>query len=146
MNSSRTFALRPTALTTAAFILLGIAGQSQEAAPVPASRPGDASVRELDSQVRELRAMVEEMRAENAQSRAEMRQLRQELQDTRKLLSPIATATGNSAPTTEAAAAEQASSTSPSGTADRRRDTNYCRSGKPHSETRRIHAVAGLES
>ena len=117
MNSSRTFALRPTALTTAAFILLGIAGQSQEAAPVPASRPGDASVRELDSQVRELRAMVEEMRAENAQSRAEMRQLRQELRDTRKLLSPIATATGNSAPTTEAAAAEQASSTSPSGTA-----------------------------
>ncbi|MGB7601529.1 MAG: hypothetical protein WBM24_14560 [Candidatus Sulfotelmatobacter sp.] len=116
MNSSRTFALRSTALTTAAFVLLSIATQSQETAPAPASPPGDTSVRELDSQVRELRAMVEEMRAENAQSRAEMRQLRQELQDTRRLLAPITAATGDSAPTTEAAASEQTSSTSPSGT------------------------------
>ncbi len=115
MNSSLTFALRLTALTTAAFVLLNIAGQAQETAPVPASSPADASVRELDSQVRELRAMVEEMRAENAESRTEMRQLRQELQDTRKLLAPITTATSNSAPATEAAAAEQASSKSPSG-------------------------------
>ena len=114
MNSSRTFALRSSALTTAAFVLLSIASQAQETAPAPASPPADASVRELDSQVRELRAIVEEMRAENAQSRAEMRQLRQELQDTRKLLAPITAATGNSAPATEAAVSEQASSTSPS--------------------------------
>ncbi len=105
MNSSRTFALRSSALTTAAFVLLSIASQAQETAP-PASPPADASVRELDSQVRELRAIVEEMRAENDQSRAEMRQLRQELQDTRKLLAPITVATGNSAPATEAAASE----------------------------------------
>ncbi len=85
MNSSRTFALRLSVLTTTAFVLFSIASQAQDAAR-PASPPADASVRELGSQVRELRAIVEEMRAENAQSRAEMRQLRQELQDTRKLL------------------------------------------------------------
>ncbi|MGB0006203.1 MAG: hypothetical protein WBP97_03875 [Candidatus Sulfotelmatobacter sp.] len=113
MNSSRTFALRSSALTTAAFVLLSIASQAQETAP-PASPPADASVRELDSQVRELRAIVEEMRAENDQSRAEMRQLRQELQDTRKLLAPITVATGNSAPATEAAVSEPSSSTSAS--------------------------------
>ncbi|MGA9507060.1 MAG: hypothetical protein WBV55_00300 [Candidatus Sulfotelmatobacter sp.] len=116
MNSSRTFALRSTALTTAAFVLLGIASRAQEIAPAPVSSPGDASVRELDSQVHELRAMVEEMRAENAQSRAEMRELRQELQDTRKLLAPITAAKGNSASPTEGAASGETSSTSPSGT------------------------------
>lgn len=119
MNSSRTFALRSTALTTAAFVLLTIATQSQETAPVPASPPGGVSVQELDSQVRELRAIVEEMRSENAQSRAEMRELRQELQDTRKLLAPITAGIGNSgsttnsAPTTEAAASEKTSLASP---------------------------------
>ncbi|HZW79510.1 MAG TPA: hypothetical protein VFF50_03470 [Candidatus Deferrimicrobiaceae bacterium] len=115
MNSSRTFAVRSTALTTAAFVLLSITTRSQETAPLTPP-PGDASIRELDSQVRDLRAMVEEMRAENAQSRAEMRELRQELQDTRKLLAPITAATGNSAPTTEAAASKETSSTSSSGT------------------------------
>jgi len=121
VNSSRTFALRSTALTTAAFVLLTIATQSQETAPVPASPPGGVSVQELDSQVRELRAIVEEMRSENAQSRAEMRELRQELQDTRKLLAPITAGIGNSgsttnsAPTTEAAASEKTSLASPSG-------------------------------
>jgi hypothetical protein len=116
VNSRWAFALRLTALTTAALVLLTIASQSQETAPAPASPPGDASVRELDSQVRELRAMVEEMRAENTQSRAEMRELRQELQDTRKLLTPIAAAAGNAAPTTEAAASEDTASTSSSST------------------------------
>lgn len=114
MNSSWTFALRSSAVTTAAFVLLSVASQAQETAPAPAAPPADASVRELGSQVRELRAIVEEMRAENAQSRAEMRQLRQELQDTRKLLAPNTAATGNSGPTPEARAAEETSSITPS--------------------------------
>ena len=145
MNSSRTFALRLSVLTTTAFVLFSIASQAQDAAR-PASPPADASVRELGSQVRELRAIVEEMRAENAQSRAEMRQLRQELQDTRKLLTPITAATGLSAPTTEAAVSEPGSSTSSSVTQTFAATSTPSESGKPHSETRRIHTVAGLEN
>ncbi len=115
MNSPWTFALRSTAITTAALVLLSIGSQAQDSGPAPASPAADAPVRELDSQVRELRAMIEQMRAENAQSRAEMRELRQELQDTRKLLSPLASAMNNSASTTEAAASAETSATSPSG-------------------------------
>ena len=145
MNSSRTFALRLSVLTTTAFVLFSIASQAQDAAR-PASPPADASVRELGSQVRELRAIVEEMRAENAQSRAEMRQLRQELQDTRKLLTPITAATGLSAPTTEAAVSEHRFFNIFLRHPDFRRDINTFGIGKPHSETRRIHTVAGLEN
>jgi hypothetical protein len=89
VNSPWTFALRSSAVTTAAFVLLSTGSLAQERAPAPPPQAGDASLRELDSQVRELRAVIEQMRAENAQSRAEMQQLRQELQDTRKLLAPV---------------------------------------------------------
>ncbi|MGA2022104.1 MAG: bZIP transcription factor [Candidatus Sulfotelmatobacter sp.] len=106
MNSPWTFALRLTAVTIAALVLLTVSSQAQDSGAASASPPADAAVRELDSQVRELRAMIEQMRAENAQSRAEMRELRQELQDTRKLLTPLTSAMNNSAPATEAAAAE----------------------------------------
>ena len=114
MNSPWTFALRSTAVTTAALVLLIVSSsQAQDSGAASASPPADAAVRELDSQVRELRAVIEQMRAENAQSRAEMRELRQELQDTRKLLTPLASAANNSASATDAAAAET-STTSPS--------------------------------
>jgi hypothetical protein len=114
VNSPWTPALRSTALTTAAFVLLSVVGRAQDNKPAQASSAGEASVQQLDSQVRELRTMIEEMRAENAQSRAEMQELRQELQDTRKLLSPISDAMKNSAATTESAASRGTSSTSPS--------------------------------
>jgi hypothetical protein len=117
VNSPWTFALRSTAITTAAFVLLCIAGHAQASGPAPASSPADASVRELDSQVRELRAMIEQMRTENAQSRAEMRELRQELHDTRQLLAPLATATNNTAPAAEAPSSSGTSAASPSTTA-----------------------------
>ncbi len=90
MNSPWTFALRSTAITTAALVLLNVAGKAQNNEPAKTAPAAEATVRELDSQVRELRAMIEQMRAENAESRAEMRELRQELQDTRKLLTPLA--------------------------------------------------------
>jgi hypothetical protein len=93
-----TLALRTSALTVAAFLLLCPCGLAQQDTPAAAVQPGDTSVHELDSQVQELRAMIEQMRAENAQSRAEMRELRQELQETRKLLGPLA-ASANAGPT-----------------------------------------------
>lgn len=94
-KNSRTFALRMSALTAAAFFLLSTCSWAQGGAPAAASQSADASLRELDSQVQELRAVIEQMRAENAQSRAEMHELRQELQDTRKLLAPLATTNAN---------------------------------------------------
>jgi hypothetical protein len=114
VNCPRTFALRSTALTTAAFVLLSIASHAQEGGTVPPSPAAEVSVRELDSQMRALRAMVEEMRVENAQSRAEMKQLTQELQDTRKLLAPVVASINNSAPVTDAMASREASSISAS--------------------------------
>jgi cell division protein FtsB len=90
VKNPETLALRRIAMTAAVFLLLSTCSWAQKVAPVAASQPEDASLRELDSQVRELRAVIEQMRAENAQSRAEMRQLRQELQDTRQLLAPLA--------------------------------------------------------
>jgi hypothetical protein len=91
-----TLALRTSAMTATAFVLLSTFTLAQESTPAPSSQSGDASVRDLDSQVRELRAVVEQMRTENAQSRAEMRELRQELQDTRKLLAPLAASASGS--------------------------------------------------
>lgn len=96
MKNPVTLALRTSAMTAAAFVLLISSSMAQEGTPTAASQPVDAAVRELDSQVRELRAVIEQMRAENAQSRAEMRDLRQELQDTRKLLAPLAVSTNAS--------------------------------------------------
>ncbi len=97
MKNPVALALRTSAMTAAALILLISSSMAQESTPTASAQPVDASVRELDSQVRELRAVIEQMRAENAQSRAEMRELRQELQDTRKLLAPLAASTnGNS--------------------------------------------------
>ena len=101
MNNSGTVALRVSALTAAAFVLL-ITSAAQESTRA-ASQPEDSSLRELDSQVRELRAVIEQMRVENAQSRAEMRELRQELQDTRKLLAPLVVS-ANANPSSSAAA------------------------------------------
>lgn len=106
MNSPWSLALRLTAITTAALILLSIGSQAQDSGPAPTG--ADASVRELGSQVRELRVLIEQMRAENAQSRAEMRELRQELQDTRKLLTPLATANNSTANAEGANAGENA--------------------------------------
>jgi hypothetical protein len=114
VNSPWTFALRSTAITTAALVLLSIASQAQDGGPAPAPSPTDATVRELDSQVRELRAMIEQMRAENAQSRTEMRELRRELQDTRQLLGPLASAVNNSPSTSQAAPSVGPSTLSPS--------------------------------
>ncbi len=102
MNSPWTFALRSSAIMTAAFVLLSTGSLAQESAPAPPSQAGDASVRELDSQVRELRTVIEQMRAENAQSRVEMRELRQELQDTRKLLAPVVASMNTSSSAAEA--------------------------------------------
>ncbi len=93
MKNPVTLALRTSAMTAAALMLLVSSSMAQEGMPTAASQPVDTSVRELDSQVRELRAVIEQMRAENAQSRAEMRELRQELQDTRKLLAPLVAST-----------------------------------------------------
>ena len=101
MKKPGILALRPTAITAAAFVLFSTYSLAQEGAPAAASQPSDASVRDLDSQVRELRAVIEQMRTENAQSRAEMRELRQELQDTRKLLAPL-TASTNVSPSSAA--------------------------------------------
>jgi hypothetical protein len=111
VNSPWTFALRSTAITTAALVLLSVAGHAQNSEPAPTDPAAEAAVRELDSQVRELRAMIEQMRAENAESRNEMRELRQELQDTRKFLTPLA-AVANA----PASVAETAGSTKPSST------------------------------
>jgi hypothetical protein len=112
-----TLALRTSAITAAALILLYTSSWAQETAPAAASEPRDASLRELDSQVRELRALLEQMRTENAQSRAEMQQLRQELQDTRKLLAPLAVATNPSpspsGPAEPATAPESRSASNP---------------------------------
>lgn len=90
MRIPDTLALLTGAVMAAAFIFLIPGSTAQEAAPVAASQPNEASLRELDSQVRQLRAMIEEMRSESAQSRAEMRELRQQLEETRKLLAPLA--------------------------------------------------------
>jgi len=117
VNSPWTFALRSSAITTAAFVLLSTGSLAQEGASAPPSQAGDASVRELDSQVRELRTLIEQMRAENAQSRAEMQELRQELQDTRKLLAPVVASMNNTALAAEATPLGQASPTSPQTTA-----------------------------
>jgi hypothetical protein len=87
VNNPDTLALRTSAASIAAVLLLSIAGLAQQSPPPP--QPGDASLRELDSQVRDLRAVIEQLRTENVQSRAEMRELRQELQDTRSLLAPL---------------------------------------------------------
>jgi len=83
-------ALRASAITAPVLMLLITSCLAQETAPSTASKPVEASLRELDSQVRQLSAVIEQMRAENEQSRAEMRELRQELQDTRKFLAPLA--------------------------------------------------------
>jgi hypothetical protein len=88
VNNTETVALRRSAVAAGAFLLLSICGLAQQS--IPASTPGDPSLRELDSQVRELRTVIEQLRTENAQSRAEMRELRQQLQDTRILLAPLA--------------------------------------------------------
>ena len=114
MNSPWTFALRSTAIATAALVLLAIGSQGQETGPAQTSPAPDPWVRELDTQVRELRSVIEQMRTENAQSRAEMQELRQELQDTRKLLTPLAAAINSSVSTAEAATSTQISATSPS--------------------------------
>lgn len=114
MNSPWTLALRSTAITTAALVLLSGGSQAQDRGAAPASPPPETSVRELDSQMRELRDMIEQMRAENAQSRAEMRELRQELQDTRKLLTPVAAAMSNPSSTSQPATSSEALATSPS--------------------------------
>ncbi|MFZ0321852.1 MAG: hypothetical protein WAL56_22195 [Candidatus Sulfotelmatobacter sp.] len=107
MNSPWTFALRSTAITTAALVLLSHGSTAQNSGAAPTAPAADA-VRELDSQVRELRAMIDQMRSENAESRTEMRELRQELQDTRKLLMPLA-----SAASATGSAGETARSTKP---------------------------------
>lgn len=108
MKSSETLALRATALTAVAFVLLCACSLAQENSSAPP--PGAASLHDLDSQVRELRALVEAMRSENAQSRAEMQQLRQELRDTRKLLVPLAaTASPSSVSPAPAQSSESAS-------------------------------------
>ena len=99
-----TVALRSSALTAAAFVLLSASCLAQESTPKPVSDGGDASVRDLASQVRELRALIEQMRTENAQSRVEMQELRHELQDTRKLLAPLAPSATDSVSTAESAA------------------------------------------
>jgi hypothetical protein len=88
VNNPGTVALRRSTVAAGVFLLLSVCGLAQQS--VPASTPGDPSLRELDSQVRELRTVIEQLRTENAQSRAEMRELRQELQDTRILLAPLA--------------------------------------------------------
>jgi hypothetical protein len=114
VNSPLTFALRSTAITTAALVLLNIGSLAQDNGQVPAPQATDTSLRELDSQVRELRGLIEQMRAENAQSRAEMKELRQELLDTRKLLTPLAASMNNSSSSGEvpvAAAETSAAST-----------------------------------
>ena len=110
MKRPGTLALRTSAITAAAFVLLSAASPAQETAPGTTSRPTDASLRELDGQVRELRAIIEQMRAENAQSRVEMRELRQELEETRKVLTPLAVAANRnpSKPATAGPAAEPA--------------------------------------
>ena len=81
-------ALRATALTAAAFVLLNPLGRAQQAPAAASPAPGATAnaVRDLQEQVLELRSLVDQMRAENAQSRAEMHQLRQDLQSTRALL------------------------------------------------------------
>ncbi len=91
-------ALRATALTVAAFVLLNPLGRAQEAPPVASPAPGEtaSAVRDLQEQVRQLRSLVDQMRTENAESRAEMHQLRQDLQSTRALLERPATTTGGS--------------------------------------------------
>ncbi|MGB2606218.1 MAG: hypothetical protein WBC78_21615 [Candidatus Sulfotelmatobacter sp.] len=97
MNNPGTLALRTSAASMAAVLLLSITGLAQQSPPAP--QPWDASLRELDSQVQGLRAVIEQLRTENLQSRAEMRELRQELQDTRNLLAPlVASMNGRPAP------------------------------------------------
>jgi hypothetical protein len=95
VKSLRTFAVRGTALTVAAFVLLQAHGRAQDAPPAAAPTESADAVRDLQDQVRQLRSLMEEMRAENAESRAEMRQLRQDLQATRALLQPPATPSAN---------------------------------------------------
>jgi hypothetical protein len=87
---TKILALRITAMTAAAVVLLCACSVAQENTVPAASPPGDASLRDLNSQVRELRELIKQMRTENAQSRAEMQVLREELKETRKLLLPLA--------------------------------------------------------
>jgi hypothetical protein len=101
VKNRRTLALRTSALTATAFVLLTTCSLAQESAPAAASPSSDSTLRELDSQVRELRAVIEQMRAENVQSRAEMRELRQELQNTRMLLEVSANGNPSSPATAE---------------------------------------------
>ena len=98
MKNLGVLALRASVITAPVLMLLITSGVAQEVTPSTASKPVQASLRELDSQVRQLSAVIEQMRAENAQSREEMRELRQELQDTRKLLAPLAASTHVSPP------------------------------------------------
>ncbi|MGA2923476.1 MAG: hypothetical protein ABSE28_20415 [Candidatus Sulfotelmatobacter sp.] len=98
MKNLGVLALRASVITAPILMLLITSGIAQEVAPSTASKPVEASLRELDSQVRQLSAVIEQMRAENAQSREEMRELRQELQDMRKLLAPLAASTQVSPP------------------------------------------------
>jgi len=88
VKSLRTFAVRGTALTVTAFVLLQAHVRAQDAPPTAAPTESADAVRDLQDQVRQLRSLMEEMRVENAESRAEMRQLRQDLQATRALLQP----------------------------------------------------------
>ena len=114
MKSPRTLALRTTAVTAVAFVLLCARSLAQENGSPPPS-PAGTSLEDLGSQVRQLRALIEEMRSENAQSRAEMQELRQELQDTRKLLLPLA---GAMAANPRSAASVSAQSGEPASTRD----------------------------
>ena len=64
VKKSGILALRTSAITATAFILLSAGSTAQEAVPDTTSRPTDASVRELcGGQVRELRAMIVELNA-----------------------------------------------------------------------------------
>jgi len=105
VKSPRTLALRTTAVTAVAFVLLCARSLAQENGSPPPS-PGGTSLEDVGSQVRQLRALIEEMRSENAQSRAEMQELRQELQDTRKLLLPLAGAMAANPPSAASVSAQ----------------------------------------
>ena len=88
MNILRTSALRGTALTIGAFLVVSATpGSAQDA---PAAADTATAVRDLQDEVRQLRALIETMRNENAESRAEMQQLRNDLEKTRALLQPPA--------------------------------------------------------
>lgn len=133
MNNTETVALRRSTVAAGAFLLLSICGLAQQS--IPASTPGDPSLRELDSQVRELRTVIEQLRTENAQSRAEMRELRQQLQDTRTLLAPLA-ASLNASPASHSGAASAAAS----------RDSNLATATSAEGQSAATPSASDLES